>query len=117
MTKKIRRKFKSMFFKKEESFLDSSFNLCVKLTAIVLILFLSTHLIINSILTPKGIKLEDFSQEKNSLVENNRELGQEIARIKSISIIKEITSESMQLESNAQNEIIYITNESIIAGL
>ena len=117
MTKKLKRQLKTMFPKKEESFLDMLFNLCTKLTIIVFLVFLLTQLVVNSVLTPKGIKLEDFSQEKKLLIENNRDLGQEIARIKSISIIKEITSETMELDANAQSEIIYISNESIIAGL
>ena len=117
MTKKFRRQLKTMFPKREESFLDMILNLSTKLTVIVVLVFLMTQLVINSVLTPKGIQLENLSQEKTVLIETNRELGQEIARIKSISIIKEITSEAMNLEANAQNNIVYLSNQSIIAGL
>lgn len=117
MTTKFKRQLKTMFPKKEESFLDMLFNLCTKLAVVVFLIFLITQLVVNSVLTPKGIKLEDLSQEKTLLIENNRALGQEIARIKSISIIKEITNEAMELDANAQNHVIYISNESIIAGL
>jgi hypothetical protein len=117
MNIKFRRKLKTMFPKKEENFLDTSFNLFVILTIVILSIFLATHLVINAMLTPKGIKLEALNTEKNLLVENNRELSQEIARIKSISIIEEITSEEMNLASNTENHTIYISNESVIAEL
>ncbi len=117
MTKKFRRQLKTMFPKKEESCLDLFLNLSTKLTVVVVLVFLITQLVINSVLTPKGIQLENLSQEKNTLVETNRELGQEIARIRSISIIKEITNEAINLDANAQNNIVYVSNESIIAGL
>ncbi len=117
MTQKVRRKLKTMFPEKNESLIDSLYGLSFAVTIIVMIIFVITHLVINFVLTPKGIELENLSAEKNFLVEQNRELGQEIARIKSISIIKEITGETMSLDANAQSEIIYISNESIVAGL
>ena len=117
MNNKFKRKLKSIFPKKEESAVDTVFSISIKLAAMVFLFFLCAHLIINSALTPKGIKLEELSQEKNLLIENNRELGQEIARIKSISIIQEITGEALSLEANSQDKILYISNESIIAGL
>ncbi len=113
---KIRRRLKNIFPKKEESFSDSFQGLCIATTVIVTIVFVTTQLVINFVLTPKGIELEDLSREKNLLVENNRELEQEIARIKSISIIKEVTEETMGLSSNPENEIIHITKDSIVAG-
>jgi hypothetical protein len=117
MTRKLKRQLKKVFSKREESFLDTLVNLSTKATFVVIIVFLGTQLFINSVLTPKGILLEDLSQEKTLLIETNRELGQEIARIRSISIIKEITSETMKLKASTENEVIYISNESIIAGL
>ena len=117
MTQKVKRKLKTMFPERNESLLDSFQSLCFAMTIIVTTIFVITHLVINFVLTPKGIELEDLSREKNYLVENNRELGQEIARIKSISIIKEITGETMSLEPDANSKIIYISNESIVAGL
>lgn len=115
MITKFRRKLKTFFPQREENLLETSFGILIVLTIIIFSVFLGTHLIINSILTPKGIKLEALNEEKNFLVENNRELGQEIARIKSISIIEEITCEEMNLASNPENQIIYISNESVIA--
>jgi hypothetical protein len=114
---KFKRQLKSIFPKKEEPLVDTILNISIKLAAVVFLVFLCAHLIINSALTPKGIKLEELSQEKNLLIENNRELGQEIARIRSISIIEEITGETLNLEANAHDKILYISNESIIAGL
>lgn len=116
MNPKVRRKFKKIFPGKNESFLDSFQSLCLAITITTMVVFVITHLVINFVLTPKGIELENLAQEKNFLVENNRELGQEIARIKSISIVKEITSEKMSLESVTESEIIYISNESVVAG-
>jgi hypothetical protein len=117
MTQKVKRKLKTMFPEKNESLLDSVQGLCFAITIVVIIIFVVTHLVINFALTPKGIELENLSREKDFLLENNRELGQEIARIKSISIIKEITGETMSLDPDAGSLIIYISNESIVAGL
>ncbi len=117
MTKKFKRKCKTIFPQKNESLLDSSQGICFAITIVITIIFVLVHLTINFVLTPKGIELEDLSREKELLVENNRELGQEIARIRSISIIKEITSETISLKTNPENKIIYISNDSIVAGL
>lgn len=117
MTQKFKRKLKTVFPEKNDSPLDFLVAICIKLTITTFIIFVATNIFTNFLLTPKGIKLENLSQEKNVLVENNRALGQEIARIKSISIIKEITGEAINLNSSASEKIIYISNESIIAGL
>ncbi len=117
MNQKFKRKFKKIFPEKEQNLVDSCLGFFVKLTVVAFLLFISSNIFVNFLLTPKGIQLEDLSQEKNILLENNRELGQEIARIKSINIIKEITGESMNLASRNSEKIIYISNDSIIAGL
>ena len=117
MTQRFRRKLKTMFPEKRESTLDSLQKKCFALTIAITVVFVITHLVINFVLTPKGIELEDLSREKEYLVENNRELSQDIARIKSISIIKEVTGETMSLQPDAQSKILHISNESIVAGL
>ena len=117
MTQKFKRKLKTMFPEKEESTVDSFLSFFIKLTFIVFILFIGTNIFVNFLLTPKGVQLENLSQEKNLLLEQNRDLDQEIARIKSINIVKEITNESMNLNSSASEKIIYVSDESIIAGL
>ncbi len=117
MNQKIKRKLKTMFPEKNECSLDLFFGICVKASIFVFVAFILTNISINFLLTPKGVELENLSQEKNHLVENNRALGQEIARIKSISIIKEITGETINLSSSASEKIIYISDETVIAGL
>jgi magnesium-transporting ATPase (P-type) len=49
------------------------------------VLFVVSQLVINSILTPLGIKLEELNDEKEYLLEENRVISEEIAKNSSLS--------------------------------
>ncbi len=117
MTIKFKRKLKRIFKKDKIETLDFLFNKTIILTICIFTLFLLSQLLLNSMLTPQGVRLERLNNEKNILIENNREIAQEIARIRSISIIQEITEEQMNLKPLAENTIIFISNESVMAEL
>lgn len=121
MLTKARRKLKNLFDRRNrEKSLEGSVDI-VKglslLTFLSLAIFLAVQLFTNAQLTPLGVKLESLNQEKNALLEDNRELEQEIAQIKSISVTKELTSEKMDLKQQAKNTVVYVTDESLLAGL
>ena len=48
------------------------------------VLFVVSQLVINSILTPLGIKLEELNDEKEYLLEENRVISEEIAKNSSL---------------------------------
>lgn len=121
MITKARRKLKNLFDRhSRDKSLEGSIDI-VKglslLTFLSLAVFLAVQLFTNAQLTPLGVKLESLNQEKNALLEDNRELEQEIAQIKSISVTKELTSEKMDLKEKAKNTVVYVTDESLLAGL
>jgi hypothetical protein len=116
MSIKLKRKIKIIFTQDEEKPIDFIYKRTISLTIIAFLLFFAAQLVLNSTLTPKGVKLEALNNEKDVLIESNREIAQETARIRSISIIKEITEET-NLAPMASSQIIYISDESVLAEL
>ena len=115
--KKYQRKLKRLFPVKEQKLLEFLFQKTFVTTIVVFVLFLLVQLILNATLVPKGVELEKFNNEKRTLIEDNRNTSQEIARIKSVSITREITEQEIDLEYKAEKKRIQISNDSIIAEL
>jgi cell division protein FtsL len=82
---------------------------------ISVILFCLTQLAINASLNPQGIKLESFNTEKTALVEENRQLEEEIAEAKSISVISQIADKKLDLTEKDPSQIRYITDTGLVA--
>ncbi|GEM_PF-3339210 len=115
--KKYHRKLKTLFPVREERLIDSLFHRGLVGAIILFVLFLGVQLALNALLVPKGVELEKLNNEKRTLIEDNRNISQEIARIKSVSIIREIAGEEIDLEYRAEKAQIRVANESIIAEL
>ena len=92
-------------------------NKNIPLTAFILTVsvFILSQLVINSILSPLGIELQSLNSEKNFLIEENRSMEEEIAKTNSITVIKKLASEELNISSNQSRNIIYVEDTSIIA--
>lgn len=116
MPNNYKRKLKKFFAKKDNNcYLNSFFRITIFTTIIIFTITLSTQIYLNYKLTPKGKQLEILNQEKNNLIENNREKSQEIAKIKSINIVEKITEAQLGLTENPDNKQILVSNESVLA--
>ena len=80
-----------------------------------LTIFVISQLVINSILSPLGIELENLNIEKESLVEENRDMEKQMATLSSIKVIKTLTSERLKISQNEDPTVVYITDTGVIA--
>ena len=77
--------------------------------------FVISQLFINSILAPLGTELQNLSTEKNYLVEENREMEEEIAKSNSIVIIQELASNGLNLSSTSSKTVVYLDDTNLVA--
>lgn len=80
------------------------------------VLFVISQLVINSILTPLGIKLEALNDEKEYLLEENRDISEEIARNSSLKVIENLSEKKLNLSKNINQTYIYIPDSRLVAN-
>jgi hypothetical protein len=90
-------------------------NIPATIFIISLVFFGLSQLVINSILAPLGTRLQALNSEKNFLVEENREMEEEIAKTNSITIIKKLSDEKLAISSDNERSIVYIQDPTVIA--
>ncbi len=90
-------------------------NIPATIFIISLVFFGLSQLVINSILAPLGTRLQALNSEKNFLVEENREMEEEIAKTNSITIIKKLSDEKLAISSDNERSIVYIQDPIVIA--
>ena len=90
-------------------------NIPATIFVISLVFFGLSQLVINSILAPLGTRLQSLNSEKNFLVEENREMEEEIAKTNSITIIKKLSDEKLAISSDNDKSVVYIEDTSVIA--
>lgn len=93
----------------------STDNLPATIFVISLVFFGLSQLVINSILTPLGTKLQSLNREKNFLVEENREMEEDIAKTDSITVIKKLSDEKLEISANNTKTVVYIEDSSVLA--
>ena len=80
------------------------------------VLFVVSQLIINSILTPLGIKLEELNDEKEYLLEENRVISEKIAKNSSLKVIENLSEKKLNLSKNINQTFIYIQDSRLVAN-
>jgi hypothetical protein len=90
-------------------------NLPVTILSISLVLFAMSQLVINSILSPLGIELQRLNIEKEALIEENREMENQIAKLGSIKVVETLTEKRLNISKVENQEIIYISDTGVIA--
>jgi len=80
------------------------------------ILFVVSQLVINSILTPLGIKLEELNDEKEYLLEENRVISEEIAKNSSLKVIENLSEKKLELSKNITQTFLYIQDSRLVAN-
>lgn len=91
-------------------------KLPITILSISLVLFAMSQLVINSILSPLGIELESLNTEKEFLVEENRAMENQIAKLGSIKVVETLTGKRLNISKVEGQEIIYISDTAVIAG-
>ena len=91
-------------------------NRVLKVFIFTLILFGVSQLIINSLLTPLGVKLQSLNTEKEHLLEENREISEMIAKNSSIKVIESLSEKKLNLSQEKQQTVVYIEDTTLVAN-
>lgn len=91
-------------------------NIPFKLFLLSLILFGASQLVVNSILTPLGVKLQALNTEKEQLIEENRQISEDIARNNSIRVIENLSAKKLNLTQEKQQTVVYIEDSTLVAN-
>lgn len=111
---KTKRKIRNSLNNKEFRFTSS--KAISTFFVISTLIFISAQLYTNAILSPLGHKLASLNTEKNLLLEENRELEQDIAKNSSITIISKYAEKKLQLEKTQSENTVYATPTSVQAS-
>jgi hypothetical protein len=90
-------------------------NIVTKIFIFSLVIFGASQLVVNSILTPLGSKLQSLNTEKEHLLEENREISEQIAKNSSIKVIESLSNKKLNLSPDNQPTVIYIEDKSLMA--
>ena len=91
-------------------------NISIKIFTITLLIFGMSQLVVNSVLTPLGVKLQTLNTEKEYLVEENRQISEEIAKNSSIKVIENLSDKKLNLTQDKQQTVVYIEDSTLVAN-
>jgi hypothetical protein len=91
-------------------------NTPFKVFLLTLVLFGLSQLVVNSILTPLGVKLQSLNTEKEHLLEENRQISEEIAKNSSIRVIENLSDKKLNLTQDKQQTVVYIEDTTLVAN-
>ena len=78
--------------------------------------FTLSQLVVNSVLTPLGVQLEKLNTEKEYLLEENRDISEEIAKSSSIRVIEQLSQKKLKLSQEIEQSYIYIEVPTLVAN-
>lgn len=91
-------------------------NTPFKVFLLTLVLFGLSQLVVNSILTPLGVKLQALNTEKEHLLEENRQISEDIAKNNSIRVIENLSDKKLNLTQDKQQTVVYIEDTTLVAN-
>lgn len=91
-------------------------NIAMKIFLVTLLIFGVSQLVVNSVLTPLGVKLQTLNTEKEHLVEENRQISEEIAKNSSIKVIENLSDKKLNLTQEKQQTVVYIEDTTLVAN-
>ena len=91
-------------------------NIAINAFLVTLLIFGVSQLVVNSVLTPLGVKLQTLNTEKEHLLEENKEISEEIAMNSSIRIIENLSKKKLNLTQEKQQTVIYIEDTTLVAN-
>lgn len=98
---------------KKATFNNRIFSLLLPLSFVIFVL---SQLIVNSILTPLGSKLESLNSEKEYLLEENRIISEEIAKNNSLRVIENLSDKKLKLSKEKVQTFVYIEDSTLVAN-
>jgi len=89
------------------------FTLTLLVSFVTLVL---SQLIVNSILTPLGSRLEALNKEKEHLLEENRVMSESVAKSSSLKVIENLSEKKLNLSVVKVQTYIYIQDSTLVAN-
>jgi hypothetical protein len=90
-------------------------NITLKFFVLSTIIFFVAQLIVNSNLSPLGTQLQELNSEKEYLVEVNENIHEELAKLDSIVVVKELAQKKLNFDKQDVQSTIYIHTENVLA--
>jgi hypothetical protein len=90
-------------------------NIATKVFILSFIIFGASQLLLNSMLTPLGSKLQALNTEKEHLLEENREISEQIAKNSSLKVIENLSNKKLNLAPDTKQTYIYVEDTSLVA--
>ncbi|MCD4756144.1 hypothetical protein K8R20_00815 [bacterium] len=90
-------------------------NITQKISLVTIFLFFVAQLIVNSNLSPLGTQLQTLNSEKEYLVEVNNNINEQLAKLNSIVVIKELAQKQLNLDKASAQSTLYIQVENVLA--
>lgn len=91
-------------------------NLFTSILVFSFVALVSSQLVVNSILTPLGSRLERLNTEKEHLLEENREMSEEIAKSSSLKVIENLSEKKINISVAQVQTFIYIQDSTLVAN-
>jgi hypothetical protein len=90
-------------------------NITVKIFILSTFIFFVAQLIVNSNLSPLGTQLQRLNSEKEYLVEVNENIHEELAKLDSIVVVKELAQKKLNFDKRDPKSTIYLQIENVLA--
>ena len=90
-------------------------SLSLKFFILSTIFFFVAQLVVNSNLSPLGTRLQLLNSEKEYLVEVNENINEELAKLDSIVVVKELAQKRLNFDKHNSQSTIYIQRENVLA--
>lgn len=87
----------------------------IKIFAVSTIIFFVAQLIVNSNLSPLGTQLQELNGEKDYLVEVNNNIHEQLAKLNSIVVVKELAQKKLKFDKASPQSTIYIQQDKVLA--
>jgi hypothetical protein len=78
-------------------------------------IFFGAQLVINSRLSPLGTQLQQLNTEKEYLVEINENINEELAKLDSIVVVKQLAQKKLEFDRHNPKSTIYLQYENVLA--
>ncbi len=90
-------------------------NTTLKIFILSATIFFVAQLIVNSNLSPLGTQLQQLNQEKEYLVEVNNNINEQLAKLNSIVVVRELAQKKLNFDKASAQSTIYIQTENVLA--
>jgi len=90
-------------------------NTTQKIFLITTVIFFVAQLFVNSNLSPLGTQLQSLNSEKEYLVEVNNNINEQLAKLNSIVVVKELAQKQLNFDKGSAQSTLYIQTDNVLA--